>query len=108
LLDWHFAGTSVPGIDLGWYLSDIDILVSATREMTIEWYRDRLARRLGRRFDRRWWQPQWELSQLGTMVRCGWGMAWPAVHDENPAFREWARNDLAWWAEHAQAATKWL
>ena len=105
LLDWHFVGTGVPGVDLGWYLYCAGV---RPREPAIEWYRRCLARRLGPRFDEGWWRPQLALSLLGNLVRIGSDVAWATVRHERPAIRERAREDLAWWADRAKEATRWL
>jgi hypothetical protein len=108
LLDWHFAGPSAPAVDLAWYLSTVSHRLPVSRETTIAWYRHRLARRLGRRFDDGWWQPQLELSLLGQSVRGGW-MYWlepPA--DASPTVHAWRRDEFAWWSRRAMAATRWL
>ena len=108
LLDWHFVGPGVPGVDLTWYLYCTGPGRSIARETVIACYRDRLARRLSSRFNDAWWQPQLELSLLGQMLRCGQDMAWAAVRHERASVREWARENLAWWSEQARAGAKWL
>jgi hypothetical protein len=108
LIDWHLTGPSTPGSDLAWYLWDLGIRLPVSREATTACYRDRLARRLGARFDDAWWQPQMELSLLGQLVRGGWANAWDAVLNERAAIREWYRQDLAWWCTQARAGARWL
>jgi hypothetical protein len=108
LLDWHFVGTSVPAGDLAWYLSQIGFQVPVSRETTIAWYREALARRLGSRFDDAWWQPQLELSLLGQFLRMGWINALDAENKETATISAWGREELAWYADWAMAAVRWL
>jgi hypothetical protein len=74
----------------------------------ISCYRERLARRLGSRFDEDWWRPQLALSLLGQMLRCGQDMAWAAVRHESAAVRAWARETLTWWSEQALTGARHL
>jgi hypothetical protein len=108
LLDWHFVGPSVPGVDLTWYLYTTGPGRSLCREAVIAGYRERLACRLGSRFDQDWWQPQLELSLLGQMLRCGQDMAWAAVRHDSATVRAWARENLAWWSEQALVGARRL
>jgi hypothetical protein len=108
LLDWHFVGPGVPGVDLTWYLYTTSPGRSLTPEALIGCYRERLARRLGSRFDEDWWQPQHELSLLGQMLRCGQEMAWAAVRHESTPVRVWARETLAWWSKQANLGARHL
>ena len=108
LLDWHFVGPGVPGVDLTWYLYTTGPGRSLSREVVINCYRERLARRLGSRFDESWWQPQLELSLLGQLLRCGPDLAWAAVRHERASVRAWARETLDWWSKQALAAARRL
>jgi hypothetical protein len=108
LLDWQFLGPGTPGADVTWYLHCAGPSRRSAKETGIACYRDRLARRLGPRFDERWWQPQLELSLLGQMLRCAHDLAWAAVRHESASTREWARAGLVWWSEQAKAGAQWL
>ena len=108
LLDWHFVGPGVPGIDLVWYLYTTGPGRQLSHESLIGGYRERLACRLGSRFGEGWWRPQLELSLLGQMLRCGPDMAWAAVRHESAAVRAWAREALAWWSEQADLGARHL
>jgi hypothetical protein len=108
LLDWHFVGPGVPGVDLTWYLYTTGPGRRLSHAAVIDCYRERLARYLGSRFDEGWWQSQLELSLLGQMLRCGQDMAWAAVRHESPAVRAWAQEELAWWSEQALAGARYL
>jgi hypothetical protein len=108
LLDWHFVGPGVPGVDLTWYLYTTGPGRQLSYEALMVGYRERLACRLGSRFDEDWWRPQLELSLLGQMLRCGPDMAWAAVRHESAVVRAWAREALAWWSEQALAGARHL
>lgn len=108
LIDWHFVAASTPVVDVAWYLWDLGSQLPAARETTIAWYHDRLAHRLGARFDETWWQPLMELGLLGQLLRGGWWLAFDAVHNPCAAIREWNREELAWWSERAREGARWL
>ena len=107
VLDWHFVGPGVPAVDLGWYLGE-QYRLPVAPETTISWYRERLARRLGSRFDEAWWRPQLELGLLGQVLRKGWSRGRCAAQHPNPAVRAWARAELPWWCEQARIGARWL
>jgi hypothetical protein len=74
----------------------------------IEEYRVCLARRLGSRFDERWWQPQLDLALLGQFLRMGHlfmdrshAERWTPFHDHYRAL-------LDWWIERMRAGARWL
>jgi hypothetical protein len=108
LIDWHFVSSSTPGADVAWYLWALGSRLPIARETTISWYRDRLAHRLGARFDETWWQPVMDLSLLGQLMRGGCWLAIDAVQHQNPAVRAWNREELAWWSERAGEGERWL
>ena len=108
LLDWHFVGPGVPGVDLTWYLYTTGPGRWLSHEAVIDCYRERLACHLGSRFDDGWWQPQLELSLLGQMVRCGQDMAWASIQHESVEVRGWAREALAWWSKQALGGSRHL
>jgi hypothetical protein len=108
LLDWHFVGPGVPAVDLAWYLASIRSRAPVPNESIISWYRERLAQRLGSRFEEQWWLPQLELSLLGEVVRRGWVLGWFAAHHPNAALREWAGQSVGWWSARAREGAQWL
>ncbi len=108
LLDWHLVGPGVPAVDLAWYLASIRSRAPVPNEPIISWYRERLAQRLGSRFEEQWWLPQLELSLLGEVVRRGWVLGWFAEHHPNAALREWARQSVGWWSARAREGAQWL
>jgi hypothetical protein len=108
LLDWHLVGPGVPAVDLAWYLASIRSRAPVPNESIISWYRERLAHRLGSRFEEQWWLPQLELSLLGEVVRRGWVLGWFAAHHPNATLREWGRRSVDWWSERAREGAQWL
>jgi thiamine kinase-like enzyme len=108
LLDWQYAGAAPPGVDLAAFLSEFSPWLPLLKEEVIQDYRDRLARRLGRRFAESWWQPQLDLALLGDFVRLAWAYAFHLTYNESKDQRAWYRQELAWWSAQARNATRWL
>jgi hypothetical protein len=108
LLDWQLAGPGAAASDLAWLLYCAEPGRLRPRETVIAVYRDRLAARLGSRFDEAGWRPQLALCLLGQMVRCAQDMAWAALRHDCPAVRAWAREALRWWCGQAIIGARWL
>jgi hypothetical protein len=108
LLDWQRPTATVPGADLAYFLAFTANSRSLSREAAIDLYKQRLADRLGARFDLAWWQPQFELSCLGTFVLLGCLQAWFAVHTADADRHRQDRAELAWWSEMVRAGARWL
>jgi len=109
MLDWARQTRTVPAVDLIYYLvTDSSAQFPIPHEQSIELYKQQLARRLGDRFDESWWQPQLELSLLGTFSTMACFMAWGAEHSDDEYYRQQDRADLQWWAERARAGVRWL
>ncbi len=109
LLDWQLATVAPPGVELGRYLGTNSALLPISKEAAIEYYRRRLAARLGDRFDESWWRPQLELSLLGGFVQDGWAIVLKATrwHITDHQREHW-QADLRWWSERVRAGAKWL
>ena len=108
LLDWQFVGRGTPAMDLAWYLATNHMALPVTPDEAVAIFRRHLARRLGSRFDERWWQPQLQLSLLGGLVRCGGLKAWFAIHGPDEAKRAHDQADLLWWSGQVRHAVRWL
>ena len=108
LLDWQFASVTPPAVDLAYYLVTNHLSLPISMEAAITHYGERLAQRLGSRFDVGWWQPQLELSLLGGLVHWACFKAWHATHAKNDVVRARERTNLQWFCEQARAGAKWL
>ncbi len=109
LLDWQLAAVTPPAVELGRALNTNSVLLPESKEATIARYRDRLAARLGARFDDSWWEPQIALGLLGGFVQDGWAIALKATNWEIGAdARDHWRADLDWWSLQAQEGARWL
>jgi len=108
LLDWQLVTRAPPAVDLAFFLSLFSAVVPASNEDVIEQYRDRLAARLGDRYDDRWWRPQLDLALLGHFLRFGALLLARMTGHEDPAVREHYRSELAWWTARALAGAAWL
>lgn len=108
LLDWQFVTPAPPAVDLAWLLWMGSASLPIPLDEAIEQYRDCLARRLGRRFDERWWRPQLELALLGGFLRRAQSSMRQIVQHESAAIREHHRALLAWWTPWARAGARWL
>ncbi len=101
LLDWQLTHAGPPAADLAWYLAD-PLRQPVSKEETITTYRERLAARLGGRFQATSWEPTLALGLLGGLLRFGWLLALFAAEHADPALREHYRAELIWWAERAR------
>ena len=108
VLDWARPARTVPGVDLAYYLVTSWRDLPVSKQATIEEYKGHLVRRMGKRFDETWWQPQLELSLLGALLMIGCFKAWFSVHHDDKEQRRKELADLEWWAEQAKAGVKWL
>ena len=107
LLDWQLAHAGPPAADLAWYLAD-PLRQPASKEETISTYRERLAARLGARFEAASWEPTLALGLLGGLLRFGWLLALFAAEHADAALRDHYRAELGWWAERARDGTRRL
>jgi len=108
LLDWGMIGTGPPGVELAWYLAVNSARLPVAKEAAIGKYRRTRARRLGARFDERWWRPQLDLSLLGGFLQLGWAKAVGAVRGEDEAVRARERAEVLWWSQWVDRAARWL
>jgi hypothetical protein len=109
ILDWQLATVAPPAVELGRYLGTNAPLLPVTKEAALDYYCQRLAQRLGRRFDPDWWQPQLELGLLGGFVQDAWAMVLKATHwHVGAAHRQLWRDDLKWWSKQVRSGLKWL
>ena len=109
VLDWARAAAAPPAVDLAWHLGAEWERLPWPREEAIEVYRDSLHRRLGDRFDPRWFDPQLRLALLGGAIQFLGFKAWFAVHHEDENARRGARDDLSgWWSEQVRAGLNTL
>ena len=109
MLDWARQTRTVPAVDLVYYLvTSSSSQFPISFEQSIDLYKQQLAQRLGDLFDESWWQPQLELSLLGTFSTMACFHAWGAEYSDDESQRMSDRADLQWWAEQARAGARWL
>jgi hypothetical protein len=109
ILDWQLGGYSAATIDLAWLLYGVNMLLSPVpTDVATEYYRQRLAERLGTRFDESWWQPLWALGQLANVLRSGCPKAWSLVNPGDPVHQAVERKALASYEEQVRTALPWL
>ncbi len=109
MLDWQLAGAAPPSVELGRYLGTNSALLPVSKEAALAYYRQRLAHRLGSRFNENWWRPQLELGLLGGFVQDAWAIALKATHwHVGAGARDRWRADLQWWSERVRAGVRWL
>jgi hypothetical protein len=109
MLDWARQTRTVPAVDLAYYLvTSSSSQFPISFEQSIDLYKQQLAQRLGDRFDEAWWQPQLELSLIGTISTMACFKAWMAEHADDATTRIQARADLQYWADQAQEGIKWV
>jgi hypothetical protein len=108
-LDWQMAGYSVPTIDLAWFLYKVEVrAASISTEAAVAYYRQRLAHRLGNRFNGDWWEPMWALGQLVHILRAGSMTAWSSKNAPTETTQSERQATVAQYQERIRAAVEWL
>ena len=96
LLDWGLATQGHPAAELAWYMVHDVWRIAATHDEVVEDFR----RALGERDD----PAALELGLISGLVQYGWIFGHSAVVHTDPAEREWARAELAWWVPRVRHA----
>lgn len=108
LLDWQLVTRAPPAVDLAFFIALFSPVLPVPNEAVIEQYRERLAARLGSRFDASWWQPQLDLAMLGHFLRFGGLLVARMTTHQDAAVRAHYREVLDWWTGRALAGAAWL
>jgi SnoaL-like domain len=96
LLDWGLAARGHPAVELAWYMVHDVWRIEATHDEVVQDFR----RAMGERDD----PFALELGLLSGLMQYGWIFGHSAVVHPDPAEREWARAELAWWVPRARRA----
>lgn len=96
LLDFGLATQGHPAAELAWYMVHDVWRIAATHDEVVEDFR----RALGGRDD----ELALELGLISGLVQYGWIFGHSAVVHTDPAEREWARAELAWWVPRVRHA----
>jgi hypothetical protein len=96
LLDFGLATKGHPALELAWYMVHDVWRIAATHDDVVEDFR----RALGERDD----PTALELGMISGLVQYGWIFGHSAVVHTDPAEREWARAELAWWVPRVRHA----
>ena len=96
LLDWGRASQGHPVVDFVWSICHNAWRIDATHDELVEDFR----RARGERDDPR----AVELGVIAGLVMYGWVFGHSAAYHPDPAEREWARDELAWWVPRARRA----
>jgi hypothetical protein len=96
LLDFGLATQGHPAADLAWYMVHDVWRIAATHDEVVADFRHAL----GERDD----PEALELGLISGLVQYGWIFGHSAVVHTDPAEREWARAELAWWVPRVRQA----
>jgi hypothetical protein len=96
LLDWGRASQGNPVVDFFWSICHNAWRIDATHDELVEDFR----RARGDRDDPR----AVELGVIAGLVMYGWVFGHSAAYHPDPAERDWARRELAWWVPRARRA----
>ena len=100
LLDFGLATQGHPAVELAWYMVHDVWRIAATHDDVVADFRHAL----GERDD----PEALELGLISGLVQYGWIFGHSAVVHTDPAEREWARAELAWWVPRVrQALEQW-
>jgi Phosphotransferase enzyme family len=94
LLDWGVATNGHPAVDIAWSMCHNGWRTDATHDQLVEDFR----RARGTHDDPR----ANELIGLLGLLMYGWVFGHSAAYHPNPAEREWAHEELAWWVPQAR------
>ena len=107
MLDWQDATFGPPLLDLGYFLAIEAARLPVPKDVVLEMYREELAA-AGYRTESRTWERDVALGLLaGGAMRLLWQKAL-RTQATDPAIREQAQVDLAWWSEQVVRARGWL
>jgi len=84
------------------------LLSPVSTEAATEYYRQRLAEKLGVRFDDNWWQPMLALGKLVNVLRSACLRAWIAADPTDKARQAMFRNVLPIFGQEVIDALPWL
>ena len=96
LLDWGRASQGHPVVDFFWSICHNAWRIDATHDELVEDFR----RTRGEQDDPR----ALELGVIAGLVMYGWVFGHSAAYHPDPAERDWARHELAWWIPRARRA----
>ena len=100
LLDWGLATRAHPAVELAWYMVHDVWRLDAAHDQVVGDFR----RALGERDD----PHALDLGMIAGLMMYGWIFGHSAVVHTDPAEREWARQELAWWVPRVrQALDNW-
>jgi hypothetical protein len=108
MLDWDFASLAPAAVDLVQYLGENFGVLPRSDEEVVEEYRSCLARRLGARFDERWWLPQLDLCFLGDFMRRSKWLLLVISQTTDEQERAQYLDRLAWWSGAVRRGAQWL
>jgi hypothetical protein len=96
LLDWDIATQGTPAVELAWYLCHDAWRIDATHDEIVA---DFLAAEDGAA------GPEaLDLGLISGLVQYGWIFGHSALVHPDPAERDWAREELAWWVPRVRDA----
>jgi hypothetical protein len=107
-LDMARLAFTTPAIDLAYYLVTSFDALPIPPEAVIDLYKQRLARRLGARFDETWWQPQLELCLLAGSLTIMCFSTWFTARSDDVNDRLQTQAEFNWWSEQIRRGAKWL
>lgn len=96
LIDWGLATRGHPVVELCWYLCHCAWRIDATHDEIVDDFR----RIRGPEDD----PEALEVGLITGLVMYGWIIGHSAVIHPDPAERNWARDELAWWVPRARRA----
>jgi hypothetical protein len=95
-IDWGLAANAHPAYELGWYMMHCGWRIEAVHDEIVEDFRAAM----GERDDAR----ALELGIISGLAQYGWILGNSALIHPDPAEREWARGELAWWVPRVRRA----
>jgi Ser/Thr protein kinase RdoA (MazF antagonist) len=89
LLDWDMATAATPAVEFAWYLCHDAWRIDATHDEITADFRAAAGDRVG--------DEDLALGLISGLVMYGWVFGHSALVHPDPAERDWAEAELAWW-----------
>lgn len=109
VLDWQLACRGMATIDLAYYVTRPDVLLSPlSTDSAIDYYRQVLTQRLGSGLDDMQWEAMLDLGTLVDILRIAHFRAWFVIHPVNESYKAADLEVLQKYNDQVRRALRWM